>query len=172
MKTYTIKERYINGIETAGYIVEDNEGSTKTLRTSDVLKLALQNSITNAQAILDTSTNNYELLITNNEDILNKRNMITTHKYTLEYRLVNKNNNLIGYVIKDRNGTKYKVDLAKAWKLASENCLDNIEASIINGQKVLKSVDKENSILKHLKELQELEKLEKMDQKKAQEDEM
>lgn len=150
MQEYKIVDRYISGIETIGFIIEDENGNTKTLKNSDIIKLILSNKISNAEVVLNDITNDYEVLLT---DLSLDNKKENSEDYSLTNRIVSTDNKLIGYIVKDKNGNKYKIDCNKAWKLAQNNKIKGIKACILANKKALMPINRNDNILKQLRDV-------------------
>ena len=140
---YTAVKKIIDGINIIGYVISDEDGIEKSLKDQDMIKLCKKKLISNAHVI--TVEGKDHLIFDKKLEQMGtvyKSNTSTTLK--LVCRIVTKDENntvkCTGYIAKDDNGKNYRLDNAKAWKLAKLGNIDGIEALIINKKKILRSL--------------------------------
>ena len=136
---YKIVGKEYSGIEISSFVIENESGQIKSISLNDIVKLIRGDKILNAKCILDTDTGNYVVSINDGLDKLKEMPKNNT-SLTVTARLFD-NDKCVGYKVCDKNGKNYKLSILKVWELASQGCINNIKAKIINNNKVLISTD-------------------------------
>jgi hypothetical protein len=148
---YTVVKKIIDGINIIGYVISDDDGIEKSLKDQDMIKLCKKRLLTNAYIIVEDGVEH--LVIDKDLDKLgtvHKSNSKTQLK--LICRIISKdeynNSTCKGYIAKDDNGKNYRLDNAKAWKLARLGNIEGVEALLSGKKKILRSL--EDSMLEDL----------------------
>jgi len=136
---YKITDRYMQGLKIVRFTVEKlADGKSTSASVEDIIKLARLNKVEGISALID---------IVNQEYILdykgNLRN-IPIHKSAelrLVCRIIDGNQECIGYKASDSSGKTYKLSINKTWELASINCINDVKAKIISNRKALIGVN-------------------------------
>lgn len=149
---FDIEAKIIQGISIAGFIIKSADGKRQKLSTDDVIKLARSGKINKAKALLNTVTGKYVIKIDGGLSPIPSIRNTGNQNLTIEERIVDDNNNCIGYKVKDSNGKVSRVSISKTWKLAESDKIDGIKAIIKNSHKILVSKgDKKLSDIKCVK---------------------
>lgn len=142
LSIFKITEKVINGFKLDGFILEDDTGKRQPVSIDTVTKLARAGKILDAEAILDSDTGEYILHIEQKlGDIGTVRNVAGRELY-LTARILDENDNCIGYKAKDHDGKDYKLSINKAWRLAINNSIHGVKAEIVNGYKIIISTER------------------------------
>ena len=132
---YRVVDKYVNNLVINKYTIENiEEGNMLTITKEDLIKLTLSNKVADANVVVDTVNNSY-ILILNNDIPIHDNN-----RFYIVCRIIN-NNKCIGYKVKDNDNKNYRISIAKAWELACNNSINNLEAKIIANKKVLRLKD-------------------------------
>ena len=149
---FEIDAKIIHGISVAGFIIKSVDGKKQKLSTDDVIKLARSGKINKAKALLNTVTGKYVIKIDGGLSSIPSIRNTGNQTLVIEERIVDDNNNCIGYKIKDNNGKISRVSISKTWKLAESGKIYGIKAIIKNSHKILVSQgDKKLSDIKCVK---------------------
>lgn len=132
---YKVVDRYINNLVVTKYTIENTEdGNMLTIAKEDLIKLTLSNKVADANVVVDTVNNNY-ILILNNDIPIHDNN-----RFNIICRIVS-NNKCIGYKVRGNDNKNYRISIAKAWELACNGSINNLEAKIIANKKILRLKD-------------------------------
>ena len=146
---YKIIKRIMDGIDIIGYVVYDDDGNEKSLKEEDIIRLCHRKLVLNASTVM-VDDKEHLIIEDNLEDMESIKKAKVKNTLKLICRLVSTEDNKVvckGYIAKDDAGKKFRLDTVKAWKLAKENCIENIEAKIVNKKKILIS---NNGLLERL----------------------
>ena len=138
---YKISNKYIKGVNIEGYTICNKQGNSKFVKTHDVITLALHNRIENAEVILNTESGEYLLDIEKGLSSIDTVNKLNNIMLSLQCRILDENNNCIGYKAKDQTGKGYRLTIQNTWELALGHAIIDVEAVIINGNKCLRSLN-------------------------------
>ena len=139
--SYTIKEKIFKGLEVYGFMIENiDTKEVKPIKMSDTVKLARNNKITNAKAILDTYKGQYILSIENGLAGIENSDRTNGIHLTLLARLI-KDKKCIGYKVIDDKGKTYKLSSEKIWELSEQGSVKGIQGKIIGNHKCIVSTD-------------------------------
>ena len=141
LANFKITEKVISEYEIVGFVLEDANGKRQPVNLETATKLARAGRIEGAEAILDSDTGDYILHLDRKlVDIPTNRNAVDRELY-LTARILDSDGNCIGYKAKDHDGMDYKLSINKAWRLALNKVIQGVDASILNGYKVMLSTD-------------------------------
>ena len=138
---YKIISKVYSGIELIGFNLMCSDGSSKTVKPDDDIKLARVGKLRGCEAILDTSTGSYVLYIDEGYDSI-ETSIKEDKVMQLSCRLMDVDTNkCIGYKAIDKTGKTYRLSINKTWELASNGLIKGIKAKVYNKHKVLLSSD-------------------------------
>lgn len=140
-KKYKISNKYIKGVNIEGYTISNEQGNSKFVKADDVIKLALNDKLSNARAVLNTETSSYILDIDGGNKALDTITKLNSITLSLQCRIMDTENKCIGYKAKDESGKSYRLTIQNTWELALGQAIIGVEAVIISGVKVLRSKD-------------------------------
>lgn len=133
--TYEIKERLLNGLETAGYVLLNGEnGAEKVLKTSDVMKLAEAGMVQGASVVKAGGEKYLDIEGYGKIPVVRK---LKNDSLEIVYRVI-KDNKCVAYMCRDLNGKNYRLPVESVWEMAYSGRIKNAEASVFKGTKVLK----------------------------------
>ena len=141
MGVYTVKSKIVHGVTVDGFVIEDENGETRAKKTADVIKLARSEKISDAEAVLDSSTGVYVLSFNDSLQNLPTVRNTTDNMITILCRIVNSENKCVGYKVSDRHGKLYNLSLGKVWELALNEFVTGVRATVENNRKILRSVE-------------------------------
>lgn len=133
---YTVINKCFDNINIVALTILNSDGNTKLIKLSDAIKLARGDKLSNAHCILDTSTGEYMICINNGINNLESICKNNSLRLTLMCRIMS-SNKCIGYKARDTNGKTYNLSIHKTWDLAINHNVNDVEAKVINGKKVL-----------------------------------
>ena len=137
---YEVVDIHLDGIIVSKFTVKEISSDKRaTVSYEDAIKLARNNKLSNAVAVLDILSGKYLLSVDNG---INNLPVHKTVDLTLNSRLLDSSNKCVGYKAKDISGRIFTISIEKTWELASLGCVRGITAKINNGRKVLLSDDK------------------------------
>ena len=113
------------------YICENDDGNIEELKTNQLLDLIAEDKVSNAHTILSDDQN---LIIWTDDDIEEEKQAV---KYTIEEKIFSEDK-IVGFKVKDTTTDKIlKLSQGKVWELAANGLVDNCEARINNGVKII-----------------------------------
>ena len=133
---YRIINKGYDGILIDSYTIENDKGQHKTLSVEETIRLARNNKLSNAKAILNSHTGEYILSI--DGGVLNLPEKDRTNGVVLQLtaRIMNKGE-CIGYKVTNGLGKYSKYSLEKTWDSAEKGIIPGLEAKVIGHCKVL-----------------------------------
>lgn len=135
MEQYKITKRIMIGVEQIGFTILDNKNKERQLKEEDIIEMCKRNLISNASIILDSETCRYEVIVHDDIELMIKKNK--SIETTVVTRIIDDNNNCVGYIAKDKNGNTHKLNKNTLWKLAYNGSVKNIKAEINNKNKLI-----------------------------------
>lgn len=133
---YTIVNKGYNGIVIDSYTIENSKGQQKSLSVDETIRLARNDKLSNAKAILNSHTGEYILAV--DGGVLNLPDKDRTNGLALQLvaRVMN-NDQCIGYKITNGLGKYSKYTAEKVWDMAERGAIPGLEAKIVGHCKVL-----------------------------------
>lgn len=136
---YNVVNKCFDGIKIVGLTIQNDEGKTKFVENSDIIKLARGNKIQDTECILDTDTGKYTIDYKKGLSSLDDTYK-SSGTFTPLCRIISKGK-CMGYKVRDNNGKSYKFSISKIWELAYNHSVVGVKAAIIGETKVLLSTD-------------------------------
>lgn len=139
MGEYIITGKHVEGISTVGYIAEKKVGGEEfNIKRHDIISMAKKGLIDNVKVLVGDN-GSYHLEFDGDIE------EVVEHGDTFELlcRILEKTEEkdiCVGYILKNQDSKKYKVDIDKAWELAYRGKLKDTEGKIINNKKTIISV--------------------------------
>lgn len=157
---YTIAGRYMDGTKVKGYYLIDQYGNGTSLDKERVEEMALNKQITNCVAqrykdgIVMKGINNTKLSQLPVVDVSKTKELRAEVKdsnarigvFAIIGRIVDKKF-IRGYILRDSNNSRYKIDRQKVIELAMSGKISNARVQMNNGEPVLRGVGCELSSL-------------------------
>ena len=140
-KIYKLVNKYIKGVNIEGYTIANVDGKRKFLKTDDIIKVAYDGKVENADVVIDTENSRYILDIKGGLSSIETVTKINNIMLTLQCRLVDKDNKCKGYKAQDESGKNYQLTINNTWELALGHAIVGVEAVCIQGHKILRSKD-------------------------------
>lgn len=140
---YTIVEKEFTGLEISGFVIQNEEGKRKLLNKQDTIKLARSDKLSNARALLDTTSGEYILKTDDSLLDIDNTDKGKALKIVLLARLMD-NNRCIGYKAKDNKGKLYKLSIEKVWQLAEQGSIEGVQGKISGTSKLILSTEEFN----------------------------
>ena len=138
---YKIVAKEVKGINIVGVTIENSEGNKKNISISDATKLARSDKITNATAKFDVINSEYVLDVEGGMNNLEYSDRTKGLSLVLLGRLLNDNDECIGYKAQDSKGKTYKLSIAKIWEMTEQGAIKGVKAKICSKGKILESTD-------------------------------
>lgn len=143
MASYKLIGRYMEGIKIIGYQVQSDSGEISKIKKETMEKLAEQGAISNCRIIRDNGKVYVRgvgvricelpaVNVTGNSDAANGTNS------TIEIisRILDKDE-VVGYLVEDSTGRKYRISKEKAWTLSMEGKISNTTAKVSGSNKLI-----------------------------------
>ena len=138
---YKIVNKSYTGIQIDSYIIENNEGKHRSISVDDTIKLARANRLSNAKAILNYHTGEYILSIDGGLHSIPDKDRSNGLCLSIIARIMDSENNCVGYKVTDGLGKYYKFTPEKVWELAEQGAIPGLEVEMSGRYKILRSSD-------------------------------
>mgnify|MGYP000844166138 CR=1 FL=1 len=133
---YKVLGKYINGIEITGYGLIGEDGNTLKVKLSDFQEM-VKNNLVEGFKHISTETKDY---VIPRDGLESKIEVLNTKQFKIKDRVVDKDGHLIGYKVTDSDNAELTLSKGKVWELAFEGTLEDVRASYIEENDILKKV--------------------------------
>jgi len=142
---YTLIGKSFDKVNICAYRIKDINGKEINVSVEDAIKLASKKSITNAECFVVDGEK--KLVVKEGIHSLETINLNEKIRIILKCRIINEQGDCIAYKATDIQGRNLKITTDKVWELALNGCIENVEATIINGVRALESKNGSNFLM-------------------------